>query len=62
MERGLIDPLNEDTYDDRVIVHSSIIKSHLPTPAYRRGWDKAFGPKWIIKFNYKKKKYVSISL
>lgn len=60
MERGLIDPLNEDTYDDRVIVHSSIIKSHLPTPAYRRGWDKAFGPKWIIKFIWKKNGKINI--
>lgn len=40
----LIDPLNEDTYDDRVIVHGPI-KTKVPTEAYRRGWEKAFGKK-----------------
>lgn len=47
----LIDPLNEDTYDDRVIVHGPI-KTKVPTEAYRRGWEKAFGKKLkgIVKY------------
>ena len=57
MGAGLIDPLNEDTYDDRVIVHSSIIKSHSPTPAYRKGWERIWGSKratWSFTIKVKK--------
>lgn len=35
MSKPLIDPLNEDTYDDRVIVHGPI-KSYLSGPAFER--------------------------
>ena len=45
MGRDLIDPMNEDTYDDRVIVSTTKIRSMIPTNAYRKGWDKAFGKK-----------------
>ena len=57
MDRELIDPLNEDTYDDRVIVHSPI-KTPPPTPAYVKGWERIFGPKWsfIIYWNFNDKK------
>lgn len=50
MGRELIDPLNEDTYDDRVIVHSGI-KTPVPNEAYRKGWERIFGKKrqFIIK-------------
>ena len=46
MDRELIDPLNEDTYDDRVIVHSPIKStfSHIS----QSQWEKAFG--WKFKF------------
>lgn len=49
----LIDPMNEDTYDDRVIVHGPL-KSKIATEAYRRGWEKAFGKKINIKINRRK--------
>jgi hypothetical protein len=48
MTRDLIDPMNTDTYDDRVIMHGPI-RSQLPNDAYRRGWDKAFGKLINIK-------------
>lgn len=35
MSKDLIDPLNEDTYDDRVIVHGPI-KSYLSGPAFEK--------------------------
>lgn len=40
----LIDPLNEDTYDHRVIVHGGI-KTKPPNKAYERGWERIFGKK-----------------
>lgn len=49
MAEGLIDPMNEDTYDDRVIMSTTKIRTGVPTNAYRRGWEKAFGKKLIIK-------------
>lgn len=49
----LIDPLNEDTYDDRVIVHGPL-RSKISTEAYRRGWERAFGKKIKIKINRRK--------
>lgn len=58
MGAGLIDPLNEDTYDDRVIVHSSIIKSQPPTEAYRRGWERVFGAKMELTIIWNRRNYV----
>lgn len=58
-EDGLIDPLNEDTYDSRVIMQTGI-RTKVPNNAYRKGWEKAFGPKWtfIIKVKTWNVKYV----
>lgn len=49
----LIDPLNEDTYDDRVIVHSGI-RTPVPNDKYRRGWERIFGAKWFFLIRVKK--------
>ena len=46
MSKDLIDPLNTDTYDDRVIVHSGIRSTFESIPQDR--WDKVFG--WKFKF------------
>lgn len=51
--RDLIDPMNEDTYDDRVIVVGPL-KTKPPTEAYRRGWERAFGKKLKGKITYKR--------
>lgn len=53
MARELIDPLNEDTYDDRVIMHGPI-KSMPPNDAYRRGWDKIWSWKLNVKIERRK--------
>jgi hypothetical protein len=53
MARDLIDPMNPDTFDDRIIMHGPI-RSQLPNDAYRRGWDKAFGRK--IRINISRRK------
>ena len=45
-DRELINPLDTDTYDDRVIVHSGIRSTFNHIPQDR--WDKIFG--W--KFNF----------
>jgi len=42
MEKELIDPMNEDTYDDRVIVHSNIIKTMVQSKKYGTAWDRIF--------------------
>lgn len=59
MGRELIDPLNENTYDDRVIVHSGI-KTPVPTEAYRRGWERVFSKKLHIKFIFKMKRFIIV--
>ena len=41
--KDLIDPMNEDTYDDRVIVHSNIIKTFPQSKKYSDAWDRIFG-------------------
>jgi len=48
MARDLIDPMNPDTFDDRIIMHGPI-RSQLPNDAYRKGWEKAFGKNFKIK-------------
>lgn len=47
-DKELIDPLNPDTYDERVIVHSGIRStfSHIS----QEKWERAFG--WKFKFKY----------
>lgn len=47
-DRELIDPLNEDTYDDRVIVHSGIKSMWYHISDEK--WQRAFG--WKFKFRY----------
>lgn len=59
-ERELIDPLNEDTFDDRVIYHSGI-RTPAPNEAYRRGWERIFGAKWFFLIKVKKYEF-TISL
>lgn len=58
MDRELIDPLNEDTYDDRVIVHSPIRStcSHISTER----WEMAFG--WKFKFKWSRNVSTSKSI
>lgn len=41
MSKDLIDPLNEDTYDDRVIVHGPL-KSYLSGPAFEKLYKRKF--------------------
>ncbi len=50
MSKELIDPLNEDTYDDRVIVHSGIRSVMSDIPKHK--WEQAFG--WKFKFIWRK--------
>lgn len=52
-DRELIDPLNPDTYDDRVIVHSGI-KTPVPNDKYCKGWERIFGAKWFFLIKVKK--------
>jgi len=49
--KDLIDPLNEDTYDDRVIVSNPYIKSYLSGPAFEK-----FAAKIHDNFEHKRKK------
>ncbi len=48
-DRELINPLDTDTYDDRVIVHSGIRSTFNHIPQDR--WDKIFG--WKFNFTIK---------
>ena len=47
-DKELIDPLNPDTYDERVIVQSGIRASY--TGISQAKWEQAFG--WKIRFTY----------
>ena len=51
-DKELIDPLNPDTYDERVIVQSGIRStfSHIS----EEKWQRAFG--WKIKFTWRRRK------
>lgn len=40
--KDLIDPMNEDTYDDRAIVHSNVIKTFPQSKKYSQAWDRIF--------------------
>jgi len=46
--RPLIDPLDEDTFDDRIIRHAPI-RSTFESISQAR-WDKVFAPKWSFEF------------
>jgi len=50
MSKELIDPLNPDTYDERVIVQSGIRSTfgHISDEK----WQRAFG--WKFKFKWKR--------
>lgn len=54
MARDLIDPMNPDTFDDRIIMHGPI-RSQPPNDAYRSGWERAFGKKFKLKIIRRRK-------
>ena len=47
-DRPLIDPLDEDTFDDRIIRHAPIRSTYSHISQAK--WDKIFGKKWSFGF------------